>query len=100
MSSLFGVHRAATERSVQEGQWVPYTTREPVMAHAAPADTKKIPPVLAVAAGKAFGHSYEFKVVSPRACDVAAGKVRLRLKSGQPALFSHRAGHGSAYLLG
>jgi hypothetical protein len=70
------------------------------MANGTPADTKKSPPVLAVAAGKAFDHSYEIKVASPRACEVAAGKVRLKLKSGEPALVSHRAGHGSAYLLG
>ena len=97
---LFGVRRAATDRSVQEGHWIPYSTREPVMANAAPADAKKAPPVLAVAGGKTFGHSYEFKVASPRACEVAAGKVRLRLASGQPALISHRTGSGRAYLLG
>jgi Beta-galactosidase trimerisation domain len=97
---LFGVRRAATDRRVQEGHWIPYSTREPVMANAAPSDTKKAPPVPAVAAGRAFGHHYEFKVASPRACEVAAGKVRLSLKSGQPALISHRAGSGSAYLLG
>ena len=97
---LFGLRRAGTERSLQEGHWIPYSTREPVMANAAPADTNKAPPVLTVAAGKAFGHSYEFKVASPRACEVMAGKVRLRLKSGQPALISHRTGSGRAYLLG
>jgi len=97
---LFGVRRAATDRSVQEGHWIPYSTRDPVMANAAPADTNKAPPLLTVAAGKAFGHSYEFKVASPRACEVVAGKVRLRLKSGQPALISHRAGSGRAYLFG
>ena len=97
---LFGVRRAATERSVQEGHWIPYSTRDPIMANAAPADTNKAPSFLAVAAGKAFGHSYEFKVASQRACELAAGKVRLRLKSGQPALISHRTGSGSAYLFG
>ena len=95
---LFGVRSAATERTVQEGTWVPYSTREPVMANAGPADAKKAPPSLAVAAGKAFGHSYEFQVASPRACEVSAGKVRLRLQSGQPALISHRTGSGSTYL--
>jgi len=97
---LFGVRRAATDRSVQEGHWIPYATRDPVMANAAPADTNKAPPVLTVASGKAFGHSYEFKVANPRACEVAAGKVRLKLKSGQPALITHRTGSGRAYLLG
>lgn len=97
---LFGVRRADTDRSVQAGHWIPYSTREPVMANAAAADAKKTPPVLDVATGKAFGHPYEFKVASPRTCEVAAGKVRLKLKSGQPALISHRAGSGRAYLLG
>jgi hypothetical protein len=97
---LFGVRCAATDRSVQEGHWIPYSTRDPVMANAAPADTNKAPPVFAVAAGKAFGHAYEFKVANPRACEVAAGKVRLRLKSGQPALISHRIGSGATYLFG
>jgi hypothetical protein len=70
------------------------------MAHAAPSDSSKAPPVLAVAAGQAFGRPCEFKVASPRACALADGKVSLRLKSGQPALISHRTGHGRAYLLG
>ena len=97
---LFGVSSAATERSVQEGHWVPYTTRDPIMVNAAAAGTKTASPALADAAGKAFGHRYEFKVANPRACEVAAGKVRLGLKSGQPALISHRVGAGRTYLLG
>lgn len=100
LTSLFGVRRAATQRSVQEGHWIPYTTREPVMANAAPADASNSPPILATVAGKAFGHSYDFKVAGPRACELAEAKVRLRLKSGQPALVSHRTGQGCAYLLG
>jgi hypothetical protein len=95
---LFGVRSAATERTVQEGHWVPYSTRAPIMANAAPADAKKAPPSLAVAVGRAFGHSYAFQVTSPRAGEVTAGKVRLRLKSGQPALISHRTGSGITYL--
>jgi hypothetical protein len=97
---LFGVSGAATNRTVQEGHWIPYSTRDPIMANETPADTNRAAPVLAVAAGKAFGHSYEFMVASPRACEVAVGKVRLRLKSGQPALISHRTGSGRAYLFG
>jgi len=97
---LFGVRRAAADRLVQAGHWIPTSTREPYMVNAAPADAKQTPPVLAVAAGKAFGHPYEFKVVGLRACEVAGGKVSLKLKSGQPALISHRAGSGRAYLLG
>jgi hypothetical protein len=97
---LFGVRRATTSRTVQEGHWIPYSTREPVMVNAASTGTNLPSPICAVAAGKAFGHSYQFKVVNPRACEAAAGKVRLRLKSGQPALISHRTGSGSAYLLG
>ncbi len=100
LTSLFGVRGAATDRSVQQGHWIPYTTREPVMANAAPADAKTPPPVLAIADGKAFGRSYEFKVAGPRACELSEAKVRLRLKSGQPALVSHRTGRGCAYLLG
>jgi hypothetical protein len=95
---LFGVSSAATNRTVQEGHWIPYSTRDPIMANAAPADTNRAAPSLGVAAGKAFGHSYDFTVASPRACEVMAGKVRLRLKSGQPAVISHRTGSGSAYL--
>ena len=34
---LFGVRSAATNRMVQEGHWVPYSTREPVMANASAA---------------------------------------------------------------
>jgi hypothetical protein len=99
LASLFGVRRATTERSIQEGHWIPYTTREPVMANAASADTHKPPTVFAVAAGKAFGHSYEFKVACPRACELAGGKVALRLNSTQPALVSRRTGRGRTYLL-
>jgi hypothetical protein len=97
---LFGVSSAATNRIVQEGHWVPYSTHDPIMVNAAPADAKKAPPALAFAAGKVFGHTYGFNVAGPRACEAAAGKVRLKLKSGQPALISHRAGSGSAYLFG
>jgi hypothetical protein len=100
LAPLFGVRSAATERSLQAGHWIPYTTREAVLAHATPADPKKAPPALAVVAGKAFGRSYDFKVASPRTCELTEGKVSLRLKSGQPALISHRTCRGRAYLLG
>ncbi len=97
---LFGVRRAATERIVQEGHWIPYSTREPVMANAAPADAKKPIPAQAEAAGKALGHPCDFKVASPRACEVTTGRVRLKFSSGQPAVISLRTGLGRAYLLG
>jgi hypothetical protein len=97
---LFGVQSGATNRMLQEGHWVPYTTREPIMANASPTATNQAPPVLAVAVGKAFGHTYDFRVATPRACEPTTGKVRLKLASGQPAVITHRTGSGRTYLLG
>ena len=41
---LFGVSSAATNLTVQEGLWIPYSTRDPIMANAAPADTNRAAP--------------------------------------------------------
>jgi hypothetical protein len=86
VTPIFGVRRAATERSVQEGHWIPYSTRDPVMANADLADTNRAQTVFAVAAGKAFGHPCEFKVATPRACKVSAGKVRAKAEVGPTCL--------------
>jgi hypothetical protein len=98
--SLFGVSRAGTDRIVQQGHWVPYTTKPPAMAFAPLANTP--PPELRkdAVAGSAFGRTFTFNIVTPRRCDVADGEVLLRFKSDQPALVRRQAGQGSAWLLG
>jgi hypothetical protein len=70
------------------------------MVNASPGATNQAPPVRAVAVGKAFGHSYDFVVASPRTCEVTNGKVRLKLTSGRPAVITQSAGSGRTYLLG
>ena len=97
---LFGVRSTATNRMVQEGHWVPYSTREPAMVNASVGATNQAPPARAGAIGKAFGHSYDFVVASPRTCEVTNGKVKLKLTSGRPAVITHSAGSGKSYLLG
>lgn len=97
---LFGVSQAGTDRIVQEGHWVPYATREPGMVFAPPDGTAAPEVRTDAVAGKAFGHRFAFKVVSPRPCAVSGGKALLPMKSGRQALIRRKAGRGSAWLFG
>jgi hypothetical protein len=97
---LFGVRSAATNRTMREGHWIPYSTHEPIMVNASEAATNQASPVLAVALGKAFGHSYNFMVANPRVCEVTNGKVRLKLSSGRPAVITRSTGSGQTCFLG
>ncbi|MCW3092910.1 MAG: hypothetical protein JWP81_3979 [Ferruginibacter sp.] len=100
MNQLFGVSSAQTDRILREGQWVPFTILPPKMGHAPPAGQKQEPIRTDNVAGKLFGESYGFKVVSPRNAGITNGKVRLTMNSGQPALISNTVGKGKVYLLG
>jgi len=97
---LFGVNQAGTNRIVQQGHWVPHTTKPPVMAFPPPADAQPPKVRKAAVAGKSFGRTFRFNVVSPRVCVVNEGEVRLRMKSREAALIHHKVGRGSAWLLG
>ena len=100
LAKLFGVSRAGTDRIVQQGHWVPNVTKKPVLVFAPPPDQKVTEIRTDAVAGSAFGHSYAFKVVSPRACETTDGLVTLGMKSGHGALVCHKVGQGSTYLLG
>ena len=100
LTKLFGVSQAGTDRIVQYGHWVPYTTQKPVLVFAPPPDQKAAEVKTDTVAGTAFGHARAFKVVSPRACEAKDDLVLLRGKSGQPALIRHQVGQGGAYLFG
>lgn len=97
---LFGVSQAGTDRIVQAGHWVPYAPREPGMVFAPPDGTAAPEVRTDAVAGKAFGHRFAFKVVSPRPCAVSGGKALLPMKSGRQALIRRKAGRGSAWLFG
>jgi len=100
MSELFGVNKSETERVIQQGQWVPFTTLPPKMGHA-PEGGWKAPEIRSdEAAGTAFGHAYRFKVVSPRISELKKGEPLLNLASGSPALIRNKTGKGTTYLLG
>ncbi|MCW3092913.1 MAG: hypothetical protein JWP81_3982 [Ferruginibacter sp.] len=100
MTQLFGVHSAETGRIVQEGQWVPFTTLPMKMSFPPPADQQQAAIRTDIAAGKLFGNSFEFKVVSPRASKLTKGEIILTMKSGEAALIRNTVGKGRTYLLG
>jgi hypothetical protein len=100
MLKLFGVSTAETGRMVQEGHWVPYTTKAPEMIFST-IEGQKLPDFKTDAvSGNAFGQSYKFTVASPRACKVSEGKVSIPMESGLPALVIQEAGKGKVYLFG
>ena len=100
MNKLFGVERSETDRIIQEGQWVPFVNLPPKMSFPPLADYKPQEARIDRVAGKIFQLNYGFKIISPRASEVTTGNVLLKMKSGQPALVSHRVGEGKTYLLG
>jgi hypothetical protein len=100
MTQLFGVSIAGTDRIVQEGQWVPFTTLPQKMSFPPPVDQQQSVVRTDKADGKAFGKSFDFKIVSPRLSELTNGEVMLTMKSGQAALIRKKLGKGSAYLLG
>ena len=100
MTKLFGVARAETKRIHQEGQWVPFTILPPKMSFPPPADRVQEEIRTDRVVGKAFGDSYGFRVISPRAMEVTDGKVMLAMKSGLPTLVRNKVGKGKVYLFG
>jgi hypothetical protein len=100
MSKLFGVSSASTDRVLQKGQWNPFSMLPPQWAHG----LKTPPPVpvktFAKAAGTAFGHGYDFTVVTPRNCKTSDGNTVFNMGSGQPMLIQKASGKGKTYLLG
>jgi hypothetical protein len=100
MRQLFGVRKAATNRIIQEGQWVPFTTLPPKMSFPPPIDQKNPEVRTAIVDGHAFGKSFRFKAVSPRVPEVKAGNVLLRTKSGKAVVIRNTLGKGKAYLIG
>ena len=100
MTQLFGVSKSETDRIVQEGQWVPFTTLPPKMSYPPPMNQKKSAVRIDIVDGKVFGKFYGFKVISPRASEVTNGKVMLTMNSGQAALIRKKVGKGRVYLLG
>ena len=100
MTQLFGVNRSETDRIVQEGQWVPFATLPQKMSYPPLIGQKQTEVRSDTVAGHAFGKSFGFKVVSPRASKVTNGEVMLKMNSGQAALIRKKVGKGRAYLLG
>jgi len=49
---------------------------------------------------KAFKQNLQFRVASPRSCQVSGEKVVLRTESGEPALVINKTGKGNTYLFG
>jgi hypothetical protein len=97
MNTLFGVKHFATNRILQQGQWVPFANLPPKMSFAPRCITPKaITKDLVL--GNAFGHSYNFQVISPRDCKLAGGNQELVLASGQPGLIVNKSGNGKTYL--
>jgi hypothetical protein len=99
MTEVFGVRQAETNRIVQQGQWVPFTTLPPKLS---------FPPTEPIAEeirsdevkGTAFGSAFDFRVSSPRIAYATVATSLLRMKSGAPALLCRQVGKGKAYLLG
>lgn len=100
MTTLFGVGSAETARIAQEGQWVPFTTLPPKMSFPPPGDRVKEEVRTDKASGNAFGNSYDFRVVSPRAVTATEGEVIFKMTSGLPALVRNQVGKGRVYLFG
>jgi len=100
MLKLFGMRRSGTNRIIQEGHWVPYITQPAEMAFP-PAVDKEKPRVLTdITEGIVNGHSYRFKVASPRSGELERGKIMSSMKSGGFALTRHTVGRGRVYLFG
>jgi hypothetical protein len=100
MAKLFGVSHAATNRLVQEGQWVPFAALPPKMSFPPPAGQKKQEVRKDSVNGTAFDRHFVFPLVSPRACTVTDGKVVLKMQSGLPALLCRKTGKGAAWFFG
>jgi hypothetical protein len=100
MLKIFGVNRAETNKIVQEGQWVPFTTLPPKMGFAPVGDQKTEEARKDMVSGSAFDQRFGFPVVSPRASEVTSGKIKLKMNSGQPALIYKKVRKGRAYLFG
>ncbi len=100
MNQLFGVSKSETGRIFQEGQWVPFTTLPMKMSFPPPEGQKNPPVLIDTLKGNAFGKSYQFKTISPRASEVTNGEILLKMTSGQQALIRKKLGKGSVYLLG
>jgi hypothetical protein len=100
MTNLFGVSHSATGRIEQEGQWVPFTALAPKMSFPPDTDEKIRPVHFDSLHSKAFGNSYRFRVVSPRASQVTTGTTALTMNSGTAALITRKVGKGKTYLFG
>lgn len=99
MEDLFGVGECETGRISQEGQWVPFVNLPPKMSF--PPDVvsgKKIKTDFIK--DSVFGSAYNFKIISPRNCQVTLGKEWLKMESGKPALIVNNFGKGKSYLFG
>jgi hypothetical protein len=99
MEQVLGVRNAVTRRVPRSGVWVPSLENPHWMVPPLPGEESPAIPRGEVA-GKAFEHNFDFKIVSPRPCEVTTGEVLLRTRAGQPALVRHRLGKGQAFLLG
>lgn len=99
MESLFGVRDAGTRRITRSGVWVPSLEKPHWFIPPAPEDNESAITTDLVK-GTAFNREFNFRIVSPRACNVVTGDVLLQTLSGHPAVVHHRVGNGQAYLLG
>ncbi len=100
MSKLFGVSNASTDRVLQDGQWNPFSMLPPRWAHGLTPPPPEPVKTFAKAAGKAYGKSYDFNIVTPRDCVNSDGTVVFNMQSGQPMLVEKEVGKGKTYLLG
>lgn len=99
MKEIFGVGDCQTDRILQQGQWVPFVNLPPKMSF--PPDVVSPEKVRSdFIKGTVFGSAYDFKIVTPRNCQVTFGKERLKMASGKPALIVNNSGKGKSYLFG
>jgi len=99
MKEVFGVDHAETNRIVQQGQWVPFTTLPPKLSFP-PAQPVRQEIRSDEVKGSALGSTFHFRVTSPRMAEATTANTLLRMNSGAPALLRRQLGKGKVYLLG
>ena len=99
MKEIFGVGVCQTNRIQQQGQWVPFVNLPPKMSF--PPDVVSTESLRSdFIKGTAFGSAYDFKIISPRNCQLDSGSEVLKMESGKPALITNHFGRGKSYLFG
>jgi hypothetical protein len=100
MTQLFGVSSGGTNRILQEGQWVPFTTLPPKLSFPPPDETIRKEVKVDNIKMNVFGSPCNFHVTSPRNVAITSATTLLKMNSGRPALLRRQVGKGKVYLLG